>query len=107
MEELEAVTDDSIDTELSSSQPVLLDFGADWCEPCKALEPTLVGIAKSYDGLVRVLRVDLDETPDIAERFGVMSIPTVLVVQNGVASKIKGPLNDARIREYLDAALAS
>lgn len=61
----------------------LVDFWADWCGPCRMLAPTIDAIAKKYDGTVKVCKVDIDAEPELANRFGVMSIPTVIVFEDG------------------------
>ena len=68
---------------LHSDKPVLLDFYADWCGPCKMLSPILHELAEEKSGTLKVGKVNVDEQPDLAAQFGVMSIPTLLVFKNG------------------------
>ena len=68
---------------LRSDQPVLLDFYADWCGPCKMLSPILHELAEEKSGALKVGKVNVDEQPDLAAEFGVMSIPTLLLFENG------------------------
>lgn len=68
---------------LHSNKPVLLDFYADWCGPCKMLSPVLHELAKEKSGAFKVGKVNVDEQPDLAAEFGVMSIPTLLLFENG------------------------
>ena len=68
---------------LRSDKPVLLDFYADWCGPCKMLAPVLHEIAEESTGAFKVGKVNVDEQPDLAAEFGVMSIPTLLLFENG------------------------
>ena len=68
---------------LHSDKPVLLDFYADWCGPCKMLAPVLHEIAEESTGAFKVGKVNVDEQPDLAAEFGVMSIPTLLLFENG------------------------
>ena len=69
----------------------LVDFWAGWCGPCRMLAPTIDAISEKYDGSVKVCKVDIDAEPELANRFGVMSIPTVIAFENGEAkNKIVG-----------------
>ncbi len=65
------------------TKPVLLDFGATWCAPCKALEPSIVALAQTYGDRVMISKVDVDEAQQIALRFQVMAVPTVIFLKNG------------------------
>lgn len=68
---------------LHSDKPILLDFYADWCGPCKMLSPILHELAEEKSGTLKVGKVNVDEQPDLAAEFGVMSIPTLLLFENG------------------------
>jgi thioredoxin 1 len=68
---------------LESPVPVLLDFSAEWCAPCKRLEPVVREIASEYDGRLKVARLDIDRAQEIATRYGIMSVPTVLFFKEG------------------------
>ena len=94
-----AVTDGSFQTEvLDSETPVLVDFWAEWCQPCKMIAPHLEKIATEQDGKLKVAKLNVDENPEIAMRFNVMSIPTLLIFNGGevrkrlVGAKGKGQL---------------
>ena len=79
------LTKENFDKEvLQSEQAVLVDFWASWCGPCKMLSPTVEAIAQEYDGKVLVGKVNVDEEPELARQFGVMSIPTVVFLKSGV-----------------------
>ena len=71
-----------------SSQPVLVDFYADWCGPCKAIAPIIDQLSKEYDGRVKFVKVDTDANQDLALQFGIMSIPTVMFFSKGKVEDI-------------------
>ena len=68
---------------LKSDMPVLVDFWAPWCGPCRMLAPAVAQLAEEYEGKAKVCKVNVDEEPELARRFGIVSIPTVLVFKNG------------------------
>jgi thioredoxin 1 len=68
---------------LESDVPVLVDFYADWCNPCKMLAPVVDEIAKEYESSIKVVKLNIDEASDIASEYGVMSIPTLILFKNG------------------------
>lgn len=72
---------------LGSGTPVFVDFYADWCGPCRMVAPVVERLAEEYDGKVKFVKLDVDENPDIAARFGVMSIPTLMIFKNGKQMK--------------------
>ena len=85
------LTEQNFDTEvLQSAMPVVVDFWADWCGPCKMLGPTVETLAERYDGKARVGKINVDQDPELARHFGVMSIPTVVFLKGGreIARKV-------------------
>ena len=77
-------TDSNFQTEvLESQQPVVVDFSAAWCGPCKQLSPIIDDLAKEYEGQVKVGKVDIDQSQEVAGRYGIMSVPTVLFFKGG------------------------
>ena len=77
------LTKANFDSEIAGETPILVDFWATWCPPCKMLMPTIEAIAKESDGSYRVGKVDVDENRELALRYGVQSIPTLIVFKNG------------------------
>ena len=82
------ISDESFEEEvLQSERPVLIDYWAEWCGPCKMIAPILEEIADEQDGVLRIAKVDVDKAPDLARRFEVMSIPTLIVFNEGMPAK--------------------
>lgn len=102
------VTDETFDTEvLKSSQPVLVDFWATWCGPCRMIAPVVEEIAAEYEGRVKVAKVDVDANQGAASSFNVQSIPTLLIFKNGqVVDSIVGAVSKRTITERLNRHLA-
>lgn len=90
----------------SNANPVLVDFWAEWCAPCRMLAPTIDQIAQDYEGKASVGKINIDEESELAQRFGVMSIPTLIVFKNGsIVSKSVGVVGKDKIAAMIDAAL--
>jgi thioredoxin 1 len=87
-----AVTDETFDAEvLQNSKPVIVDYWAEWCGPCKMIAPVLEEIASEYGEKIDVVKLNVDENPAIAQRYSILAIPTLNVFQNGeVVKQIKG-----------------
>jgi thioredoxin 1 len=86
----------------SASEPVLVDFWAEWCGPCKMIAPILDEIAVEQEGKIRIAKLNVDEASDVARRFEVMSIPTMIVFQDGAPTKrIVGAKGKAALLEDL------
>ncbi|MDO4966097.1 MAG: thioredoxin [Lachnospiraceae bacterium] len=83
------LTKDNFEKEvIKSNIPVLVDFYADWCGPCKALSPVISEIAKEYDGKVKVCKLNIDTEDEIADSYNVMSVPTLLLFKEGKIAKM-------------------
>ena len=72
---------------MKSDKPVLVDFWATWCGPCRMLAPTIAQIAQEKEGIIKVGKIDVDEEPELAAKFGIASIPTLMVFENGQVKK--------------------
>ena len=91
---------------LKSNEPVLVDFWAEWCMPCRMLTPTIEKIASAYAGKVKVGKLDTDANRDVSMKFGISAIPTVILFKNGqVAQKFVGLRGEKDFKEALDAAV--
>lgn len=91
---------------LDSDQPVLVDFWATWCAPCKALAPKIADVAGDFDGRARVVKLDIDKNRKIAMNYNVRSIPTLIVFKNGEAvGTAVGNVDKAKIAQLLTEAL--
>lgn len=98
------VTRQSFDREvLDSPTPVLVDFYADWCGPCRMLAPTLERLAMEFRGRVKIVKVNIDHQPELADRFQVASIPTLIVFADGeVVGRTSGLVPEAGLRNALN-----
>ena len=102
-----ALTSTEFESEVSQSDvPVLIDFWAEWCGPCKSITPHIEQISKEYEGKAKVFKVDVDSESELAMRFGVMSIPTLLIFKSGeVVDRIVGAVPKEQIASGLDRAI--
>ncbi|GAC1589585.1 MAG: thioredoxin [Acidimicrobiales bacterium] len=101
------VTDSTFDEEVkSSNEPVLVDFWAEWCGPCKMIAPTLEEISKDYEGKLKIVKLNVDDAPDTARRFEVMSIPTLILFKDGEPSlRIIGAKGKGQLVQEIDPFL--
>lgn len=100
------VSDQNFQSFMASDKPVMVDFSATWCGPCKALAPTVEEIAKEYEGRAIVGKADVDECPEISAKFRIMSVPTVLFFKGGeLKDKSVGNVPKNTLVEKLNALL--
>lgn len=101
------ITDTNFDGEvLSSDKPVLVDFWAEWCGPCRMLAPTIEELAAEYSGKAKIGKLDTDNNRDTAVKFGISAIPTVMVFKDGeVTKKFVGLTSKKELKAALDTAL--
>ena len=101
------VTDDSFEQEvLQSSNPVLVDYWADWCGPCKMIAPVLDEIADEYDGRIRIAKLNIDENPNTPPRYGIRGIPTLMLFKAGEVEATKvGAVSKSQLTAFIDSNL--
>ena len=101
------LTDDNFPSEvLQSVQPVLVDFWAAWCGPCRMVSPIVEELVDEYEGRAKVCKLDVDSAQKTAQEYGIRSIPTLLIFREGkVADQVIGAVPKSQIREKLDAVL--
>jgi len=103
------LTDESFDKEVvDSSQPVLVDFWAPWCGPCRMLAPVIEELSKEYMGKIRIAKINTDEHPHSASRYKISAIPTMLFFKGGkVVEQLVGVHSKAEIKKTLDSLVAA
>lgn len=101
------ITDKSFETLLQDGKPIVLDFWATWCGPCKKIAPDIEALATAYDGQVSIGKVDIEENDELVSRFGIRNVPTVLFIKNGeVVDKQVGAAAKSVFEEKIKALLA-
>lgn len=100
------ITDQNYTEYLSQDKPMIIDFWAVWCGPCKRMSPIVEALAQKYDGRVIVGKVDVDENPEITAKYGIRNIPTILYISGGeVVDKTVGAVPAASVEQKIEALL--
>jgi thioredoxin len=100
------ITDDNFSTIIDGEKPIVIDFGAEWCGPCKTVAPIIEELANEYKEQVTIGKCDVDASPDLAARYSIRNIPTILFIKNGeVVDKLVGAVPKAKIEEKVKGLL--
>ena len=104
---IQHVTDDSFEPEvLKSEVPVLVDYWAEWCGPCKSIAPILEDVAKEYGGRVKIAKLNVDENQSTPAKFGIRGIPTLMLFKNGQVEATKvGAVSKSQLAAFIDGNL--
>jgi thioredoxin 1 len=106
-ENILSLSDDTFEADvLQSDVPVLVDYWAEWCGPCKMISPILEEIATEYEGRVKVAKLNIDENPGTPPKFGIRGIPTLMLFKNGEVEATKvGALSKSQLTAFLDQSI--
>lgn len=106
-EQIVHVTDDNFESEvLKSSQPVLVDYWAEWCGPCKMIAPVLADIAGDYDDKLKVVKLNIDDNPNTPPKYGIRGIPTLMIFKDGEVEATKvGAVSKSQLTAFIDSNL--
>jgi thioredoxin 1 len=105
MADIQHVSDESFDSDvLNSDVPVLVDYWAEWCGPCKVIAPVLEEIASEYDGKIKICKLDIDANEATPPKYGIRGIPTLMLFKNGNVEATKvGALSKSQLTAFLDS----
>lgn len=108
MSKAQKFTDNSFKEDvLNSDKPVLVDFWAEWCGPCRMVGPVVEEMAGEYEGKAKIGKVNVDENPEISTKYGIRSIPSLLIFKDGeVVDQIVGAVPKSQLKKQLDAQLS-
>ena len=106
-EDISHITDDNFEQEvIQSEQPVLVDYWAEWCSPCKMIAPLLVEIAGEYKGKLKITKLNIDDNPNTPPKYGIRGIPTLMIFKNGNAEATKvGALSKSQLTAFIDQSI--
>ncbi len=109
MSKIQELSDADLETAVQNSElPVLVDFSATWCQPCKALAPTIDAVAQEYDGKLNVFKVDIDEAPNATTQFGISGVPTCIFFKTGKeVDRFMGNLDLRSIKERVEKVVSA
>ena len=104
-EDIICLTDDTFEAEvLNASEPVLVDYWAEWCGPCKMIAPILDEIANEYNGRIRVAKLNIDDNPQTPPKYGIRGIPTLMLFKNGNVEATKvGAVSKSQLTAFIDS----
>jgi thioredoxin 1 len=103
-EQVKDITDNNFETEvMKSNVPVLVDFWAEWCPPCRAMTPIVESLAQKFGGSAKIVKLNVDDNPSVTQRFGIKGIPTMIVFKGGKeAERLVGATNEGAIARLIE-----